>query len=87
MAGRAVKPKRQERTLSNHEKNLMRALHLKNIRQLDKLWKAPISEYAANHSAPPDEEYELAERMYEEADRQWEAQQRFDSLFETQYLN
>jgi hypothetical protein len=82
-----VKRKRQERSLSNHEKNLMRALHLKNVRQLDKLWEAPISEYAASHSAPPDEEHELAERMYEEADRQWEAQQRFNSLLGTEYPN
>jgi hypothetical protein len=82
-----VKPKRQERTLSSHEKNLMRALHLKNVRQLDKLWAAPISQYAASHSAPPDEEYELAEQMYAESDRRLDAQQRFDSLYESKYLN
>ena len=82
-----MKPKRQERTLSNHEKNLMRALHLKNIRQLDKLFAAPISRYAASHSAPPDEEYKLADQMYAESERQWDAQQRFNSLLETEYLN
>ena len=82
-----MKPKRQERTLSNFEQSLMRGLNLKNVRQLDKLWAAPISQYAASHSAPPDEEYELAERMYAEADRRWEAQQRFNSLLETEYLN
>ena len=85
--GRDVKRKRKERIPSNQEKSLMRGLDLKNVRQLDKLFRAPVSEYAASHSAPPDEEYELAERMYEEADRQWEAQQRFDSLLESKYLN
>jgi hypothetical protein len=82
-----VKPKRQERTQSNFEQSLMRALHLKNVRQLDKLFAAPLSQYAASHSAPPDEEYELAERMYAESDRQLDAQKRFNALVETGYLN
>jgi hypothetical protein len=34
-----VKRKRKERSLSSFEKNLMRALHLKNVRQLDALMK------------------------------------------------
>jgi hypothetical protein len=59
-----------------------------SITQLpDKLLEAPVSQYAASHSAPPDEEHDLAERMYEEADRRWEAQQRFDSLLRSKYLN
>jgi hypothetical protein len=35
----------------------------------------------------PDEEHQLAERMYAESDRRWEAQQRFNALVETGYLN
>jgi hypothetical protein len=54
---------------------------------VDKLLEAPISQYAASHSALPDEEYELAERMYAESDRRLDAQQRFNSLLETEYLN
>jgi hypothetical protein len=58
----------------------MRALNLKNVRQLDKLWEAPISQYAASHN-------ELVERMYAESDRQLDAQKRFNALVETGYLN
>ena len=59
-----------------------------SITQLpDKLLEAPVSQYAASHSAPPDEEYELADQMYAESDRQLDAQQRFDSLLESKYLN
>ena len=57
------------------------------VSELDELLAQPISEYAASHSEPPDEEYDLADRMYEEADRQWDAQRRFNSLLETEYLN
>ena len=49
--------------------------------------RRPVSQDAANHSVPPDEEYELLEKAYQEQDRQWEAQQRFDSLLESKYLN
>jgi hypothetical protein len=76
-----------KRELTSFEKRLMRAMGLTDVRDLDELLAAPVSEDAANHSAPPDEEYELAERMYEEADRQWEAQKRFNSLLESKYLN
>jgi hypothetical protein len=60
---------------------------LTSVRQLDKLWAAPISPWAADHSEPPDEAYDLADRMYEEADRQWDARQRFKALSECKYLN
>lgn len=55
--------------------------------ELDKLFELPISEDAAGHSEPPDEEHALAERMYQEADRQSEAQQSFNALSESKYLN
>ena len=42
---------------------------------------------SADHSEPPDEEYDLADRMYEEADRQWDARRRFNALSECEYLN
>jgi hypothetical protein len=60
---------------------------LEDIRQLDELLAAPISDDAALHSGPPDEEYELADRMYEEDDRQREAQERFEALTESTYVN
>jgi hypothetical protein len=82
---RVVKRKRREET--SFEKRLMRGLRLKNVRQLDKLWEAPISRWAADHSEPPDEDYDRADRMYEEADRQREARRRFNELTETKYLN
>jgi hypothetical protein len=65
----------------------MRAMQLENIDQLDELLARPIRVYAASHSEPPDEEYDLTDRMYSEADRQLEAQQRFNSLIETRYVN
>jgi hypothetical protein len=67
----AVNAKRRE--LTSFEKNLMRALGLENVQQLDEILAAPISQWAADHSEDPDEEYDLADRMYEEADRQWDA--------------
>jgi hypothetical protein len=66
---------------------MMRGLHLKSVRQLDALMRGPVSQYAASHSEPPDEQYELLEKAYQEQDRQLEAQQRFDSLLESKYLN
>jgi hypothetical protein len=80
-----VKGKKSE--LTSFEKSLMRGLGLKNVRQLDKLLAAPISQWAADHSEGPDEAYDLADRMYQEADRQWEAQKRFDALYEAKHLN
>jgi hypothetical protein len=72
--------------LTSFEKKLMRAMGLQDVRQLDELLAAPISEWAADHSEPPDEEYALADRMYEEADRQWDARKRFKALAECKYL-
>jgi hypothetical protein len=72
--------------LTTFEKKLMRALGLEDARQLDEHLAAPISQWAADHSEPPDEEYDLADRMYEEADRQWDARKRFNALAECKYL-
>jgi hypothetical protein len=68
-------------------RRLMLAMNLKDVRELDELLSAPNSQDAADHSEPPDEEYDLADRMYEEADRQWSARREFDALFESRYLN
>jgi len=73
--------------LTTFERSLMRAMNLRDVRELDELLAAPTSEWAESHSGSPDEEYELAERMYAEADRHWEAQQRFNVLVESDYLN
>jgi hypothetical protein len=72
--------------LTSFERKLMRALGLENVDQLDELLAAPISPWAADHSEPPDEEYALADRMYEEADRQMDARNRFNALAECKYL-
>jgi len=64
----------------------MRAMGLKDVSQLDELLAAPISQWAADHSELPDEEHDLADRMYEEADRQWHARKRFSALAECKYL-
>ena len=78
--------RRKLRELSDFEKKLMLAMGLKDVRQLDKLLAAPISQWAADHSEPPDEEYDLADRMYQEADRQRDARNRFNALAECKYL-
>jgi hypothetical protein len=77
----------RRRELSSFEKNLMRALGLEDVQQLDELLAAPISPWAAAHSEPPDDKYDLADRMYEEADRQWNARKRFHALSECSYFN
>jgi len=82
-----VKKNDDDTNLTTFERSLMRAMGLKDVRQLDELLAAPTSEWAESHSRPPDEEYELAERMYAEADRQLEAQERFNALVESDYLN
>jgi hypothetical protein len=81
----AVNAKRRE--ITRFEKKLMRAMGLEDVQQLDELLAAPISQWAADHSEPPDEEYALADRMYQEADRQWDARKRFNALSECKYLN
>lgn len=73
--------------LSSFEEKLMRAMGLKDVAQLDELLAAPISQDAADHSGPPDEEYELADRMYAESDRQRDAQERFEALSESKYVS
>jgi hypothetical protein len=73
--------------LTSFERKLILAMGLTSVEQLDELLAAPISQWAADHSEPPDEEYALADRMYQEADRQWEARQRFNALSEPKHLN
>jgi hypothetical protein len=73
--------------LTSFERKLILAMGLTSVDQLDELLAAPISQWAADHSEPPDEEYALADRMYQEADRQWEARQRFNALSEPKHLN
>lgn len=65
----------------------MLGLGLENPEELDALLLQPLSEDAANHSGPPDEEFELADKMHEEADRQRDAGSRFMILSNTKYLN
>ena len=77
----------KKQRLTTFEGRLMLAMGLKDVRQLDALLAAPTSQDAERHREPPDEVYELAERMYEEADRQRSAQERFEALSETRYLN
>ncbi len=72
---------------TSFEQTLMRGLSLHHIGQLDDLLTQPISEYAVSHSESPDEEYDLADRMYEEADRQRDAQNRFRLLSVCKYIN
>ena len=72
---------------STFERRLMLAMNLEDVRELDELLSAPISQDAADHSAPLDEEYDLADLMYAESDRQWSAQREFEALFESRYLN
>ena len=72
--------------LTSFESKLLLAMGLTSVDQLDELLAAPISQWAADHSEPPDEEYALADRMYEEADRQMDAQNRFNALAECKYL-
>ena len=60
---------------------------LEDVQQLDERLAAPISPWAADHSEDPDEEDALADRMQQEAERQWHARQRFNALSECKYLN
>ena len=83
----SVKQNDDDTILTTFERSLMRAFRLKDVRELDEMFAAPTSEWAESHSRPPDEEYELVERMYAEQDRQLEAQERFNALVESDYLN
>jgi hypothetical protein len=80
-------PKAKKQRLSIFERSLMRAMHLKRVWQLDALLAAPTSQDAEDHRESPDEVYELAELMYEEADRQRSAQEEFEALLGGQFLN
>jgi hypothetical protein len=60
---------------------------LTDVSDLDELLAAPVSEDAALHSEPPDEERDLAYRIYERMDREWEAKERFNTLSESRYVN
>lgn len=73
--------------MTTFEESLMRAMGLRSLEELDELLARPISEYATSHSEPPDEEYALADRMHEEADRQLDACRRFNVLSESKFLN
>jgi hypothetical protein len=57
------------------------------VRRLDQILKEPVSQDAERHREPPDEVYELAERMHEEEDRQRSAREEFQGLFQSRYLN
>jgi hypothetical protein len=72
--------------LTSFERKLILAMGLTSVEQLDELLAAPISQWAADHSESPDEEYALVDRMYEEADRQMDARNRFNALAECKYL-
>ena len=65
----------------------MLALGLNSLEELDELLSQPVSEEAALDSETPDEEYRLADRMYQEADRQADAQKRFEALRGSRYPN
>jgi hypothetical protein len=75
------------RKLSNFEERLMRGLGLNNVRQLDKLLAAPISQDVADHSGPPDEAYELQEKAEEYLDLLHRMRERFEALSESKYIN
>jgi hypothetical protein len=77
----------KKRELTSFERKLILAMGLTSVEQLDELLAAPISQWAADHSEPPDEAYDLTDKMYQEADRQWDARKRFNALFECKYLN
>ena len=79
--------KRKRREVTSFEKSLMRGLRLKNVRQLDKLWAAPISQWAEAHSELPDEEEDLHNKAIEYLERQMAARERFNALSQTKYVN
>jgi hypothetical protein len=80
-------PNAKKRCLTTFERKLMLAMGLKDVRRLDQMLKEPVSQDAERHRGPPDEVYELAERMYEEMDLQRSAQGELEGLFGGRYLN
>jgi hypothetical protein len=75
------------RKLSSFEERMMRAMGLEDVAQLDELLAAPISQWAAEHSEPPDEEYELQERAEHYLELLRSAQERFKALTGSKYIN
>jgi hypothetical protein len=73
--------------LSSFEEKLMLAMGLKDVAQLDELFAQPISQWAASHSEPPDEEYELQERAEKYLELLRIARESFDALSESTYVN
>ena len=80
-------PNAKKQCLTTFERKLMLAMGLEDVEKLDELLSAATSQDAEDHREPPDEVYELAERMYEEEDRQRNVQEEFEALFEGRYLN
>lgn len=61
-----------ERQLSPLEERLMRALGLKDVRELDEMLAKPSDSNVELGNEPPEEKHELLEREYEEQDRVYE---------------
>lgn len=55
--------------LTSFERKLILAMGSTSVDQLDELLATPISQWAADHSEPPDEEYDRADQMHQEAER------------------
>ena len=83
---RKICRERKEDGANELREKLLLAMGLTSVDQLDDLLGAPISPWAADHSESPGEEYALADQMYEEADRQRDARNRFNALAECKYL-
>jgi hypothetical protein len=75
------------RKLSSFEEKLMLAMGLEDVSQLDELLAAPISRDAARHSEPPDEEYELQEKAEQYQELLRFAQERFEAMPDSKYIN
>jgi hypothetical protein len=77
----------KKQRLTTFERRLMLAMGLEEVRQLDQILNEPVSQGAEIHRESPDEVYVLAERMYEEVDRQPSAQGEFEAVFQGRYVN
>jgi hypothetical protein len=64
----------------------MRAMGLEDVRQLDELLAAPISQWAANHSECPDEVYKMYDRAIERLELEKIMRERFESLLRPETL-
>ena len=76
-----------KRELTSFEKSLMRAMGLEDVRQLDELLAAPISQWAANHSECPDEVYKMYNRAIERLELEKIMRERFESLSKTRNVS